>query len=397
MALLVLFWGAVGLNRVGIGAIFPQIIPEFHMQKWQATALISGTSITWAFASWIGGWLSDRHGRRRMLLPAAAFVAIMTAAMGLAVGFWSMFVIRDLLGIGDGVGWSVGESVIGEESAPQRRGFNQAIFTGGYTLIGAGLGSVIITSITAHLGWRWAFPIIGIGTAVVVALLFAFMREPPRRTERHRIDWGSAMRLLKDPSLVRITIVGCAILAWLQVSIGFNHLFLEEVRKFSVIDAGRIASAWGFAGAVGCVIIPLLSDFIGRRMAVLLSAAVGAVALTIYVLGSFEAGMATLLLGLVGFCGFGLLPIVLATCVVELVPQELRGTALGITNFFAVIVGTTIMPLVAGVIADRFGTAAALWIPIVAFVVIATMIMTVRETAPRIVGRSAGLATAQGN
>ena len=101
VALLMLFWGCVGLNRVGIGVIFPQIIPEFHMQKWQASLLIAGTSVTWAFSSWIGGWLSDRYGRRRVLLPAAAFVAVMTAAMGLTVGFWSMFLVRDLLGVGD--------------------------------------------------------------------------------------------------------------------------------------------------------------------------------------------------------------------------------------------------------------------------------------------------------
>ena len=44
MVLLVLFWGCIGLNRVGIGFIFPIIVPEFHMQLWQAGLLISGTS-----------------------------------------------------------------------------------------------------------------------------------------------------------------------------------------------------------------------------------------------------------------------------------------------------------------------------------------------------------------
>ena len=51
MILLVLFWGCIGLNRAGLGFIFPIIVPEFHMALWQAGLLISGTSITWAFSS----------------------------------------------------------------------------------------------------------------------------------------------------------------------------------------------------------------------------------------------------------------------------------------------------------------------------------------------------------
>src|SRR5579863_192808 len=110
VAILVLFWGGVGLNRVGIGIIFPYIKPEFHLSTFEAGALVSGTSITWAFASWIGGWLSDRYGRRGVLIPAGLWICLVTAMMGGAWGFWTMFIVRDLIGLGDGVGWSVGES-----------------------------------------------------------------------------------------------------------------------------------------------------------------------------------------------------------------------------------------------------------------------------------------------
>ncbi len=51
VTLLVLFWGSVGLNRVGIGVIFPEIVPEFHMAYWQASLLVAGTSVTWRSAA----------------------------------------------------------------------------------------------------------------------------------------------------------------------------------------------------------------------------------------------------------------------------------------------------------------------------------------------------------
>jgi predicted MFS family arabinose efflux permease len=388
LALLVLLWGSVGLNRIGLGLIFPQIKAEFGMPNWQASLLISGTSVTWAFASWAGGWLSDRYGRRRVLLPAAAFICVTTAAMGGTWSFLSMFFVRDLLGIGDGIGWSVGEATIGEEVAPQRRGVSQALFTAGYTLIGAGAGAIIITSLSSHLGWRWAFPIIAAATTLVVIALAVIMREPPIHRAHRAADWRSAARLLRKPSLVFLTIMGCAILSWLQVFAGFDHSFLVETRHFSPIDAGEIASSWGLIGAIGSVLLPLASDYWGRRPVVLASSLVCAASLAVYLFGGFDKTMMQLLLGLSGFCGFGLLPIVLATCVSECVGEDERGAALGVTNFFGVIIGTTLMPFIGGVLADGFGLVATLCLPIAAQLVVAGCILAVTETAPRVVARS---------
>jgi MFS family permease len=392
VALLVLLWGGVGLNRIGLGFIFPELKAEFGIENWQASLLISGTSVTWALASWGGGWLSDRYGRRRVLLPAMIFICVATAAMGVTWSFLSMFLVRDLLGIGDGIGWSVGEATIGEEVAPQRRGLCQALFTAGYTLIGAGAGAIIITGLAAHFGWRWVFPIIAAAMLLVVIALVLVMREPPVHRAHGPADWRAAARLLRNPSLARLTIMGCAVLSWLTVFAAFNHSFLVERRHFSPIEAGEIASTWGIIGAIGSVLLPLASDFAGRRPVVLASALASAASLALYVFGGFGKAMMQLLLGFSGFCGFGLLPLVLATCVSECVGAEERGAALGVTNFFAVIVGTTVMPVIAGVLADKVGLGAALGLPILAELVVAGLILTVTETAPRLVARRAAVA-----
>lgn len=387
LGLLVLLWGGVGLNRIGLGFIFPQLKAAFGMANWQASLLISGTSVTWAVSSWAGGWLSDRYGRRRVLLPALAFICIATAAMGATWSFLSMFLVRDLLGIGDGVGWSVGEATVSEEVAARRRGVSQALFTAGYTLIGAGAGALIITSLSAHLGWRWVFPVIAAAMVPAVIALALIMREPPVHRAHRPADWRAAARLLRNPSLLRLTIMGCAILSWLQVFAGFDHSFLVETRHFSPLAAGEIASAWGFAGAVGSVLLPLASDYWGRRPVVLAAALACAASLAAYVFGGFDQPMMQLLLGFSGFCGFGLLPLVLATCVSESVGAEERGAALGITNFFGVLVGTTLMPFIAGLLADGIGMKAALGIPILAQLVVAGIILAIGETAPRVVAR----------
>jgi len=66
-----------------------------------------------------------------------------------------------------------------------------------------------------------------------------------------------------------------------------------------------------------------------------------------------------------------------------------RGAVLGVTNFFAVIIGTTLMPLVGGVIADLFGLTGSMWILVASQLVVAAFILAITETAPRVVGRDA--------
>jgi len=394
MVLLVLFWGCIGLNRAGLGFIFPKIVPEFHMALWQAGLLISGTSITWAFSSWIGGWISDNRGRRIVLLPAVGFTALMTAAMGATWDFLSMFIVRDLLGLGDGVGWSVGQATISEETAPQRRGLNQALYNAGYSFFGVGLGALIVTTLTAHFGWRWVFPIIGLFTAVVCVALFAVMREPATRGPRRKIAWRAAAGLLRDPSVLLLTLMGCATLAWLQLCVGYNVLFLTRMRGFGLMEAGTVVSIWGFAGTAGQITLPFVSDYVGRRPVIVAGALMCAASLAAYVAGGFDLGTMRLLAAANGFFGFGLSPIVIATCVSEAVPEELRGSALGMTNFFAVIVGTAVMPVVGGIVADHFGLAAALALAVMVQIAMAGLALGIAETAPRVLARRGVTATA---
>ena len=56
VGLLVLLWGGVGLNRIGLGWVLPQIRAEFAISNLEASLLLAATSVSWALASWGGGW-----------------------------------------------------------------------------------------------------------------------------------------------------------------------------------------------------------------------------------------------------------------------------------------------------------------------------------------------------
>jgi MFS family permease len=389
LALLTAFWGLVGLNRLGITYLFPIIVPDFHMAYWQASLLISGTSFTWAFASWLAGWLSDHYGRRRVLLPGATLAVAATAAMGGAWGFGSLFVVRELIGIGDGVGWPTAQATLASEFPAKRRALVQSIFTAGYPLIGSVLGAIVVTRLAHALGWRPVFPILSAIFFLVVVGLYFFMREPPRATERtaSRLRWRDAFTAVRSRAVLLLVIVQSGALGWQQVAVGFNSLYLTKIKHVELVTAGTVLAIFGLAALAGTLCLPFLSDYVGRKPAICAGGLLSASCLALYVFGNFGLVGSTVLLAGSGFFDGVIIPLAAATCVVESVPAEAQATAMGAINFGGVIIGTFLMPIIAGVLADYIGLSSTLLVAAGCVAVSGLAILGIPETAPRVLHR----------
>ena len=84
VALLAGFWGLVGLNRLGLQFLAPFIIKDLHLSLTQFSLLVSGTSIARAVSAWVSGSVSDRIGRKRVLLVGMYAASCFPALFGLA-------------------------------------------------------------------------------------------------------------------------------------------------------------------------------------------------------------------------------------------------------------------------------------------------------------------------
>lgn len=395
LALLTLFWGLVGLNRLGISYLFPIIVPQFHMNGKETGLLISGTSFTWAISSWLSGWLSDHFGRRRVLLPGAFLACASTAAMGGTWNFLSMFVVRDIVGIGDGVGWPNAQAVLSKLFPERQRATVQGIFTAGYSFFGSVLGAIVITSLAVRLGWQPVFPIIGGVFFLVVLALYFVMHEPPqveRSTER--LDWRNAFKMLRNRSVLLLMLIQSGGLGLQQVAIGFNALYLTQVRHTSLITAGEVVAVFGAASLVGTLLLPFCSDYIGRKPTLFLGGVLSAVFLLLYIEGGFSIGVSTVLIGAAGFCWGCIIPLCAATCVVEIVAEDVHATSMGAINFAGVMIGTFVMPLVAGQMRDSFGLSGAMLVAVGCVLVSGLAVLGIRESAPRVLARRAKRAPA---
>lgn len=390
LGLLFGFWGLVGINRLGIQFLFPFINADFHLNLAQDSLLISGTSLTWAFSSWASGWLSDRYGRRSILLPGAALACLTTMAQGAAWNFLSLFLIRDLVGIGDGVGWPNGQSVLAEEVPAKRRALVAGVFTSGYPFFGGVIGGLIMAPLALYLGWHWVFPLLGAVFLLVVIALWFVMREPSRERRVERLDWRNLFSAARNRRVLVLMLIQTGALGWLQVGVLLNVNFLVMIVHTSSVTAGQIVAGATIGGIAGTLLLPALSDYIGRRPAILLGGLLSALLLGLYVFGGFPLSVAVPLLIGNAFFQAVLIPLGSATCVVELVGEEHRATAMGSVNFVGVILGTFLIPIAAGLVGTAFGLRAAYLVAVTCVGLAGLLVLLIPETAPRVVGRRSG-------
>jgi MFS family permease len=185
-------WLAVAVDLIGFGIVLP-ILPiyakRYHISSFDAALLVAVFSAASFVCSPLWGRISDRFGRRPVLIVSLAGTAVGSLITGLAGGLGLLLVGRIIDG-GSGASIAVAQAAAAD-LAP--RGERARLFG----LLGAafGLGFVAgpaIGGVAALGGPRLPFFIAaGIATVntVVAAIRLPETRRPEPRAARPRIDW----------------------------------------------------------------------------------------------------------------------------------------------------------------------------------------------------------------
>src|ERR1700739_36839 len=120
--ILFLTWGTVFLDRMSQWYLAPYFAPDFHLNSEQVGFLASVTAVAWALSGFFFGALSDRYGRRPVLVPAIFAFSALSWMSGMVHSFGQLLLVRALLGIAEGPCWAVITAIIEESSPADRRG-----------------------------------------------------------------------------------------------------------------------------------------------------------------------------------------------------------------------------------------------------------------------------------
>jgi MFS family permease len=385
VAILFFTWGTVFLDRMSQLYVAPYFAPEFHLSHEQVGTLASALAITWAASTFVFGALSDRVGRKPVLVPAVFVFSILSWASGLAHSFHQLLLVRALMGAAGGPTWSTMTALIEESSPSNRRGRNIGLVVSAAALVGLAAAPVLTTQVAARWGWRSSFLVAGIPGVVMGFLLWKFVKEPVAET----------LSLHEKPSLseyvsilryrnIRLCCLGAAgFMSWLFAVNVFAPLYITEVAHQSPTTAGFLLGASGLGSFFLGFLLPSLSDRWGRKPVLLLMAALSAVvplAFLIPVLYVYPLVLA--LIVFVANCGQGIASVVLVLVPTESVPAQFRATSIGLATLVGEVMGATAAPILAGALAQRYGLAVTMWLAATGSALLFAVALFLQETRP---------------
>jgi len=381
--LLAVLFGIVGLDRLVVVYLFPILIPELGLSNTQAGAIASVLALTWALSTYVLGGVSDRYGRKKVLIYSGIFFSLMTWMTGAVKSFTGMLVVRGLLGVGEGGVFSASVATLAEISTPKRRGLNMGIHQAFFPLLGIGLGPIIATQLSLYMPWEWVFFLLGIPGLILTVMLAKLMREPRKVTvERDAHKSAPITSVLKFRNIWVTTVIGSLFQTGLFVFSTFVALYLTQVVGLSLSTTGLIVSGWGFGGFIGMIAIPALSDRWGRKPVLVTCATIYGLLMLAFALSHAGPWVMFSILFVAGIFGFGIAPLFLAVIPSESVPSNMTGAAVGVPTGVSELIGGVLMPVIAGGLADLYGLALPMMVVGAVSLAAAVTGLFLIETAP---------------
>lgn len=361
---LILIFSVVFFDLLGFGLVIP-ILP-YYAREYGASASVMGWLMTcYSLAQLIfspfWGALSDKYGRRPIMLMSIAMSSISMLIVGLAPGLFFIFLGRVLAGIG-GANISTATAYIADVTDESQRAKAMG-------LIGAafGLGFVFGPALGGYVShWGLGMPAILAAGISAANFLFAskYLPEPikdleARKKNRRRINFTFLLSVIKTSGLPLVIAI------FFLVTVGFAQM--EAIYGFFVKDRFDLTAreAGAALALVGIIMVIVQGGLIGRLNKKFGEVALFRTGLVLMVLGLFASAMApTLVTFLVSQAilaiGSALNSPSLLSLISRFSPPEHRGTAMGIyqsAGSLARILG----PMMGGALYDAFSPSTPLF------------------------------------
>jgi MFS family permease len=189
----------------------------------------------------------------------------MTAACGMATGFWTLFAARTGVGVGEGCSGPSSQSLVADFFARHELAKAMGFLTLGST-VGTATGLIVGGQLAEWFDWRWAFVLMGLPGLLLGGVLFLTVREPPRGryapkgTDMTQLPLGRTIMSLVSNRVFMGLALGWAV----QIMIGYALAFWMAavmLRQFP-ISTGDVGLYLGFTFFLGGIPGPILGGYL---------------------------------------------------------------------------------------------------------------------------------------
>ncbi|GHH99799.1 MFS transporter [Neobacillus kokaensis] len=390
--LIILFFsmGFVFLDRLAITFLFPFITAEFNLTNFQIGILGAAVSLAWAVSGPMIGLMADKaNNRKKFMISLMLIFSVISFVQGLAMGFAALLILRLLIGLFEGPFLPIAQSMMAIESTPKRRGFNMGFIQVTPTgLFGGVLAPLVLVALANAFNWRFAFYFTIIPGIIMALIMLKFLREPnlPKNevvstTVPNSESKIKIMDVIKNRNIWLSMIICGFALTWFNVFAVFAPTYLVNIKGFSTSEMSVIMSVAGAAAMVWGLVVPAISDKLGRKPLMTLFALISALSPLVILYSNAPIVIFALLIFLF-HTGQGFHPIFMAIVPAESTSPLYVGFAIGLIMGFGEITGGVIAPILAGYLADVFGLGAPLWICVGSAIGATIVSCFIKETAP---------------
>ncbi|UUZ90021.1 MFS transporter [Paenibacillus sp. P25] len=247
--------------------LFPVYVKEFGLSPATASLSLSVSTILLAVSAPATSFLSDRIGRKSLMVLSLLISSVCCLLTAFAPNFASLLAIRAVQGMVLAGLPAVAMTYLAEEMEAKSLGFAMGLYISGNT-IGGLFGRVAVSTLTEALSWRW-----GIGILAVISLaasLYFWRNLPPSRHFRmRRMEPKAILQLFaaqfRDSGLICLFALGAILMGGFVTLYNYLEFRLLEAPfhlpptlvgwVFVIYLVGTFSSSW----------MGRMSDRIGRR------------------------------------------------------------------------------------------------------------------------------------
>lgn len=355
------FWTLLGvsfIDRLGGALLFPffalYITQKFNVGMTQVGFLFTAFSISSFIGAMLGGALSDRMGRKGMVIFSLISTSVSSVLMGLVNSLEAFFVLALLVGIFTDTGGPARQAMVADLLPEQKRaqgyGLLRVVFNLSVT-IGPAIGGFLAAR--SYLTIFLTDAVISLISAVLVFLYIPETKPeaaPGSPTESMADTFRGYSRVLKD-RLFMLFIGGCILMGLVYMNMNTTlGVYLRD-------NHGIPESGYGFILSLNALMVVLFQFPITRRIEGYPPMLMMALGMLLYTIGFAMYGFVStytlfLLAMVIITIGEMLVAPVSQALTARLAPEDMRGRYMAIFGFSWGI-SFAIGPLLAGMVMDN--------------------------------------------
>jgi sugar phosphate permease len=355
--------------RLSYGILMPEMIGALQIRKAEAGAIASSFYAAYTVFAPLVGFLADRMSARKLFVLFCLVQGAGTLLMSTPSSLWQACLFFGIVGAGSSAMWAPVVTLVQRWFGVKRRGAVLGLLAVSYA-IGYGVMGILLPPLVMEYGWRACWFLLSFLALAMVPLNGIFLRTHPR--DLHLRPWGeesapaAAKGFPPQPNkvayraLLRLPNLWMGGLAYFftgftaYVVNSFIVTYANLELRFPFAQSAGLASFIAFSGIPGALIIPGLSDYLGRKkcLVILNLGFSAATLLLIWAGNSWPALVAAA-------CLYGVIYTstwpMYAAAGADFFPPGTTGSVLGFwTIFFGI--GLILAPTVGGAIADWSGS-----------------------------------------